>query len=80
MKVKNALLSLLAAAGMMTAAYAAPITAEFYASKGNAEKQFDDMMNHKIEEAGFSIMKANKHIENFYYEKYKAHHNFFGHP
>jgi uncharacterized protein (DUF302 family) len=47
------------------------ITAEFFANKGNIEKQFDDVMKHKIGEAGFQIMKANTRIENFYYEKYK---------
>ncbi len=71
MKLKNAVLSFIAAAGIVTSAYAAPITAEFHASKGNVEKQFDDMMKHKIGEAGFAIMKANTHIENFYYQKYK---------
>ncbi len=69
--MRKTVLALFAAAGIMTASQAAPITAEFHTSKGNVEKTFDDMMRNKIGEAGFSIMKANTHIENFYYQKFK---------
>ncbi len=71
MKMNKAVLAFFAAAGILTATYAAPITATFWENKGNVEKQFDDMMKNKIGDAGFAIMKANKHIENFYYQKYK---------
>jgi len=69
MKVNKVILAFLMAVGIAQAE--GKITAEFYASKGNVEKQFDDVMKNKIEAAGFQIMKANTHIENFYYEKYK---------
>jgi len=71
MTISKKMLAIVSAVGILTVGYAAPITAKFNISKGNVEKQFDDMMKNKIGEAGFSIMKANTHIENFYYQKYK---------
>ena len=69
MKMSKVVLAFLVVIGLAQAE--GKITAEFYASKGNVEKQFDDVMKNKIGAAGFRIMKANTHIENFYYEKYK---------
>jgi len=69
MKMSNVVIALLIAVGI-SHAQTPEITAEFYGNKGNIEKQFDDVMKHKIGEAGFQVMKANVHIENFYYEKY----------
>lgn len=70
MKVSKIVLAFLMAIGIAQAE-APKITAEFYGNKGNIEKQFDDVMKNKIGETGFEIMKANTHIEGFYYQKYK---------
>ena len=71
MKIANVILTFLAAVGIAYAEASPKITAEFYASEGNAEKQIADVMKNKIGAAGFNVMKANVHIEKFYYEKYK---------
>jgi uncharacterized protein (DUF302 family) len=70
MKMRKVVVVFLTMIGMIQA-QTPKVTAEFYANKGNIEKQFDDVMKNKIAEAGFQIMKANTRIENFYYEKYK---------
>jgi uncharacterized protein (DUF302 family) len=47
------------------------LTAELYGSKGNALANIDAVLSNKIEDAGFSIVQANKDIQNFYYRKFK---------
>ncbi len=69
MKLHNAVASLFLAVGLSCAQ--SDVTAVFHANKGNIEKAFDGIMKHDIKKAGFEIMKANTHIENFYYEKFK---------
>ncbi|MCF6207132.1 MAG: hypothetical protein L3J47_09615 [Sulfurovum sp.] len=70
MKISKVVLAFLMAVGIAQAE-APKVTAVLYASGGNAEKQIADVMKNKIAEAGFHVMKANTHIEKFYYEKYK---------
>ena len=71
MKISKVVLSFLLAIGIAQAEATPKITAELYASQGNAEKQIADLMKNKIGAAGFNVMKANTHIEKFYFEKYK---------
>jgi uncharacterized protein (DUF302 family) len=47
------------------------LTAKLNGSQGNQEAAIDTFMKKKIGTVGFSIVKANRNIENFYYEKYK---------
>ncbi len=62
---------LLASALMFGMAHAkVELTAELQGSKGNMEAQIDNVMS-KIEDIGFTTVAANKHIETFYYAKYK---------
>jgi len=69
MKLTKVVLAFLVVAGIAQAE--TKITAELHASEGNVEKQIADVMKKKIGAAGFNVMKANTHIEKFYYEKYK---------
>ena len=70
MKMTKVLLAFLAAVGIAQAE-APKVTAVLYGSKGNVEAKIADVMKNKIGDAGFNVMKANIHIEKFYYEKYK---------
>jgi uncharacterized protein (DUF302 family) len=73
MTLKKRVLSMVLSVGFVASATMAGemVTAEFHASKGNIEPKIEDLMRNKIKSVGFEIMKANTHIENFYYEKYK---------
>ena len=77
MKITHLLTGLVLTVGLLHAT--APVenktegalTAKLFGSEGNQDTAIDAFMKKKIEKIGFSIVKANTHIENFYYEKYK---------
>jgi uncharacterized protein (DUF302 family) len=77
MKITHLLSGLLLSMGVLYATAPAQnqtegqLTAKLYGSEGNQEAAIDAFMKKKIETVGFSIVKANRNIENFYYEKYK---------
>jgi len=71
MKLCKVVLSCLMAFSLLKAGASPQVTAEFYGSEGNIENKINAMVKEKIGTIGFSVVKANKHIEKFYYEKYK---------
>ena len=68
MRIKNIVLACLLTMGV---AYAeGQLTAELQGAAGNQEKQIDGLMA-KIGSIGFETGNVNKHIEKFYFQKYK---------
>jgi len=53
-----------------SSAYATETTATLHASKGNQEIELDKLMK-KLPSIDYSIVKANKNIQEFYYQKFK---------
>jgi len=68
---KIVLAAVLVFGAMYAQADEAKLTAELYGSKGNTVAAVDKMMTEKLGETGFSIVQANKDIQNFYYQKFK---------
>jgi len=78
MIVNKVILALMLTIGSIYASEATPkqadgvqLTSELFASKGNKLSEVDAVLSNKIESIGFSIVQANKDIQNFYYAKYK---------
>ncbi|RLA70957.1 MAG: hypothetical protein DRG09_01680 [Epsilonproteobacteria bacterium] len=68
MKISKIILSLMLLVGLAHAG--TQLTAELQGIEGNKETQIDTLMK-KIDSVGFTNVAVNKHIENFYYKKFK---------